>query len=85
MFEWIKKHKQLHNAINALKLKANVNKSLTELIKYVCRYVARPVPDWILDECGGFSILNKKTPKKNFKMTCPRCGKETMQYKNDNE
>ena len=26
-----------------------------------------PVPDWLLDECGGFSLLNKKTPKKNLK------------------
>ena len=33
-----------------------------------------PVPDWLLDEFGGFSLLNKKTPKKNFKMTCPKCG-----------
>lgn len=26
-----------------------------------------PVPDWLLDECGGFSLLNRKTPKKNLK------------------
>lgn len=44
-----------------------------------------PVPDWLLDEFGGFSLLNKKIPRKNFKMTCPKCGRETMQYKNDNE
>ena len=44
-----------------------------------------PVPDWLLGEFGGFSLLNKKIPKKNFKMTCPKCGRETMQYKNDNE
>ena len=44
-----------------------------------------PVPDWLLDECGGFSLLNKKTPKKNFKMTCPQCGRDSMIFKNDNE
>ena len=44
-----------------------------------------PVPDWLLDEFGAFSLLNRKVPKKNFKMTCPKCGKETMVYKNDNE
>lgn len=44
-----------------------------------------PVPDWLLEEFDGFSLLNKNIPKKNFKMTCPRCGKETMQFKNDNE
>lgn len=26
-----------------------------------------PVPDWLLNECGGFSLLNRKTPKKNLK------------------
>ena len=44
-----------------------------------------PVPDWLLDECGGFSLLNRKTPKKNFKMTCPQCGRDSMIFKNDNE
>lgn len=43
------------------------------------------VPDWLLDECGGFSLLNRKTPKKNFKMTCPQCGRDSMIFKNDNE
>ena len=41
-----------------------------------------PVPDWLLDECGG---LNRKTPKKKFKMTCPQCGRDSMIFKNDNE
>lgn len=26
-----------------------------------------PIPDWFLDECGGFSLLNRKTPKKILK------------------
>lgn len=49
-----------------------------------CEY-EDPVPDWLLDEFGAFSLFNKKVPKKTFKMTCPKCGKETMQFKNDNE
>ena len=44
-----------------------------------------PVPDWLLDEFGAFSLLNRKVLKKNFRMTCPKCGKETMECKNDNE
>ncbi len=47
-----------------------------------CKY-EDPVPSWLLEECGGFTPL-KKIPKKDFKMTCPRCGRDTMEYKNDN-
>ncbi len=42
-----------------------------------------PVPAWLLDEFGAFSLFNKKVPKKNFKMTCPKCGKDSMTCKND--
>lgn len=42
-----------------------------------------PVPNWLLDEFGAFSLFNKKTPKKNFKMTCPKCGKLSMSFKKD--
>ena len=48
----------------------------------ICKY-EDPVPSWLLEECGGFTPL-KKIHKKDFKMTCPRCGRDTMEYKNDN-
>jgi len=31
-----------------------------------------PVPYWLLNESGGFSLLNRKTPKKNFKIIWKR-------------
>ena len=48
-----------------------------------CKY-EDPVPSWLLEECGGFTPL-KKIPKKDFKMTCPRCGRDTMEYKVENK
>lgn len=42
-----------------------------------------PVPIWILSECGAFPLFGKKVPKKSFKMTCPKCGKDSMTCKID--